>query len=68
MVIELFSGLLILSLLFFCFAIRSLQSSPNRARSRGQSVCQPHQGEDSVSSELLVQPLSTKQADQNAQR
>jgi hypothetical protein len=68
MVIEFFSGLLISSLLFFCFAIRALQRSPNRARSRSESVCQPNQSEDAVSAEVFVEPLSAKQPDENAQR
>ncbi|HWZ89599.1 MAG TPA: hypothetical protein VNW92_12135 [Polyangiaceae bacterium] len=68
MVIELFSRLLILSFLLFCFTIRALERSPDGARSSGESVCQPDQSEDAVGTELLVEPLSTEQTDQNAQR
>ena len=68
MVIEFFSRLLVSSLLFFCFAIRALEGSPNGARSCRESVCQPDQSEDAVSAEVLVEPLSTEQTDENAQR
>jgi len=68
MVIEFFPRLLVLSFLFFCFAVRALERSPDCAGSRSESVCQPDQSEDAVSAELLVEPLSTEQTDENAER
>jgi hypothetical protein len=68
MVIELFSRLLVSSLLFFCFAIRALESPPDGAATSRESVRQPDQSEDAVSAELLIEPLSTEQTDENAQR
>src|SRR5438270_13684023 len=68
MVVELFPCLLVSSFLLFCFEVRALERSPDGARSGSESVCQPDQSEDAVGTELLVEPLSTEQTDQNAQR
>src|SRR5450432_1754730 len=68
MVIELFPRLQVLSFLLFGFAVCTFERSPDGARSSRESVCQPDQSQDAVGAELLVEPLSTEQTDENAQR